>query len=256
METHREVAHTMGLPISLVLRGRYAGTARGRSAWADAMAELRWVDLTFSTWRDDSWVSRLARGEVHLEECPPEVAEVLTIGLDAEMASGGAFSCLLPGPDGERRLDPTGVVKGWAVDRAARHLACLDDTDWVLSAGGDLLAHAADDRPAWRVGVEDPADPGRLLAVVPVHRGAVATSGTAHRGAHLWDARTGRTAAGLRQVSVVASTATVADVDATAAFALGAEGADWLAGRGRYAVVVDADGAAEVVGGAVLARGA
>lgn len=256
--TSRRVAHTMGMPISFALRGRCADGPRADRAWADAMADLRWVDLTFSTWRADSWVSRLGRGEVELADCPAEIAEVLALGAAAERESGGAFSCTLPGPDGAPRLDPTGVVKGWAIDLAARHLRELPDTAWCLSAGGDLLAHADDDQPAWRVGIEDPADAGRLLAVVPLRRGAVATSGTSHRGAHLVDARTGRTAGGLVQVSVVADDAVTADVDATAAYALGAEGTGWLADRGRAAVVVRPDSRAEVVdpGLVSLSRGA
>lgn len=246
----REVAHTMGMPISLVLRGRWADTPRGQAAWADAMADLRWVDLTFSTYRSDSWVSRLARQEVALDDCPPEVGQVLALGARAEQDSAGAFSCWLPDPDGRPRLDPTGVVKGWAIDLAARHLATLDDTDWCLSAGGDLRAHADEDRPAWRIGIEHPTHPDRVLAVVPVHRGAVATSGTSHRGAHLVDARTGAAPAWMRQVSVVAPTAVEADIDATAAYALGADGAAWLRARGRYAVVVPAEGDTHVVGAA------
>ena len=88
-------------------------------------------------------------------------------------------------------LDPSGVVKGWAVERAAA-TSSAGDTDFCLSAGGDLVCRTADPSAAWRIGIEDPHDPSRVIAVVPVRTGAVATSGTAHRGDHLVDARTGR----------------------------------------------------------------
>ena len=91
----------------------------------------------------------------------------------------------------------------------------------------------------------DPADPSRVLAVVPVRAGGVATSGTAHRGAHVRDARTGRAPVGLRSVTVVAATLTWADLDATSAFALGPDALAWLRTRpGRTGLVVAADGRA------------
>lgn len=239
----------MGMPVSLALRGRHAGTPTGEVAWAEAVAELRWVELVFSTYRPDSYVSRLARGELGVAECPPEVAEVIALGEQAERESGGAFSCWL-GVDGSRRLDPTGVVKGWAVDRAAKALESLPDTDFALSAGGDLLCRTLDPQSApWQIGIEDPRDPRRILAKVPVRTGAVATSGTVHRGQHLLDARTGLPPQGVASVTVLASTLTWADIDATAAFALGAAGPDWLRRRpGRRGLVVHTDGRTELIG--------
>jgi thiamine biosynthesis lipoprotein len=203
----------------------------------------------FSTYRDDSHVSRLRRGEIGPEDCPAEVAEVLALGEAAERQSAGAFSVWLPGPDGRPVLDPSGVVKGWATERAADHLRALPETDFCLSAGGDMTCATADpDGRPWRIGVEDPADPRRVLAVLPVLSGAVATSGTAHRGEHLVDARTGRAPAGVASVSVVAGSLTWADIDATAAYAHGPEAAHWLEARpGRSGLVVWADGTTTVV---------
>jgi len=164
---------------------------------------------------------------------------VLAIGAAAERSSGGAFAVRRGGV-----LDPSGVVKGWAAERAAAALEALPDTDFCLSAGGDITCRTADPaaRP-WRIGIEDPWDPTKLVAVVPLRTGAVATSGSAHRGAHIVDARTGRAPGGLVSVTVIGRSLTVVDVDATAAFALGADGERWLAGRGhRAAFVVRADG--------------
>jgi len=209
----------------------------------------------FSTYRDDSHVSRLGRGEITLDECPAAVREVLDLAERARRESDGAFDVRRAGPDGARVLDPSGVVKGWAVQRASRHLRALDDTDFCLSAGGDMLCHvAADSRPDWQIGVEDPRDPSRVLAVVPVRHGAVATSGHAHRGRHVVDARTGEPPAGVASVTVVAPDLTWADIDATAAYAQGEQAAEWLRTRpGRVGLVVWTDGSTEVVGHAVPA---
>ena len=248
--TFRRVEQVMGMPISVALRGRHAHTVAGADAWAAVVAELRQVDAVFSTYRADSVVNRLDRGELTLADCPAEVAEVLALGSQAEHESDGAFSVVLPDADGRRRLDPSGVVKGWAVERAARLLSALADTDHCLSAGGDLVCHVADpDRPGWRIGIEDPHDPTSLVAVVPVRSGAVATSGTRHRGEHLLDARTGRPATGVASVTVIDPSLTWADIDATAAYAQGPAAADWLRTRGRTALVVWPDGSTTLLDG-------
>jgi len=245
----------MGLPFSLHLRagtGSGGGTGRGPEpadpevdAAVDAVwAQLRWADRVFSTYRADSVISRLGRGEITLADCPPEVAEVLALGEAAERDSGGAFAVRRGGV-----LDPSGVVKGWAAERAAANLAALPGTDFCLSAGGDVICRTVDPTgPPWRIGIEDPHDPSRLIAVVPVHTGAVATSGTARRGAHILDARTGRPPTGVASVTVIGPSLTAADIDATAAFALGPDAVRWLRSRGHTALVVQTDGTTTVVG--------
>jgi FAD:protein FMN transferase len=240
----RYVDHVMGMPISLALRGRHTDDDDARAAWGQTMTVLRAVDRLFSTYRADSAVSRFGRGEIELGECPDEVAEVIALGLVAERDSGGAFAVWRPGADGVPVFDPSGVVKGWAVERAAAALRQLPGTDFCLSAGGDLVCRTVDpDGRGWRIGIEDPHDPRRVVAVVPVRDGAVATSGAAHRGQHVVDARTGRPPIGVASVTVVATSLTDADIDATAAYAQGQDAARWLAGRpGRTGLVVWSDG--------------
>ena len=139
----RRVEHLMGMPVSVALRGRHADTSTGRQAWQAVTEQLREVDRIFSTYRADSVIRRLGRGELTLDQCPPEVADVLELGREAEQQSGGAFSTTLPDEDGRGRLDPSGVVKGWATERASQFLLDLDDTDFCLSAGGDVVCHTA-----------------------------------------------------------------------------------------------------------------
>jgi FAD:protein FMN transferase len=232
----RRVEHVMGMPISLALRGRHTQDTAADAAWADVLASLRDADRVFSTYRADSAVSAIRRGELAVADAAADVREVLAIGARAERASDGAFSVWRP------ELDPSAVVKGWAVQRASAFLRALPATDFCLSAGGDMVCVATDGDP-WRIGIEDPHDPGRILAVVPVRDGAVATSGTAHRGAHLVDARSGRAPVAVAQVTVIASSLTSADVDATAAYVLDLQAALWLGRRiGRTGLVVWADG--------------
>ncbi|MBA8947297.1 thiamine biosynthesis lipoprotein [Streptomyces calvus] len=223
----RHAEETMGTVFSFDVRG--GEPAAVRAALQAAVAELHRVDEVFSTYRDDSQVSRLARGELTLGECDPEVAEVLELAAEAERVSDGWFS-----PRYRGRLDPTGIVKGWAAERAARRIAGAGAAGVSVNGGGDvqLLGVPGADRP-WRVGVSDPLRPGALAAVVSAAGAAelaVATSGTVERGEHIVDPRTGRSAVtDLVAVTVVAPRLTWADCWATAAFAMGSRGAlGWL----------------------------
>jgi thiamine biosynthesis lipoprotein len=249
--TRRRVEQVMGMPVSLALRGAHTTSPRADEAWAAVLADLDEVDRVFSTYRGDSCISRLGRGEITVEDCPAAVAEVLALGHRAEVESQGAFSIMLPDGRGGRRLDPSGVVKGWAVQRAATHLAALPDTDFCLSAGGDMVCHVTDpDRPDWRIGIEDPLDVTRVIAVIPIRTGAVATSGAARRGSHIMDPRSGRAAAGPASVTVVATDLTCADIDATAAYVLGPQAVEWLGTRRLLsALVVWSDGSTSTVDG-------
>ncbi|WP_329000505.1 FAD:protein FMN transferase [Kribbella sp. NBC_00709] len=243
--TTRYVEHVMGMPISLALRGRHADDDRAAEAWGSALDSLRDADRIFSTYRRDSYISRLNRGELTVADCPSGVAEVLALGEQARRESRGAFDV--------RRtsgLDPSGVVKGWAVERAARAFDRLEGTDYCLSAGGDMTCRVSGTASdAWRIGIEDPHAPDRVVAVVPIRNGAIATSGLHRRGDHITDARTGTTPSALASVTVVHRSLTQADIDATAAFALGADGLAWLQSRpGRTGLVVLVDGTRQVFG--------
>ena len=219
-----EVRDIMGMPIGIDLADADGVDVEPAFAW------LRHVDATFSTYRDDSDVSRLARGELTIDECRPEVDEVLTRCLALERATGGFFSARPAG-----RLDPSGYVKGWAVQGAADRLAAAGATSFCINAGGDVVARG---RPApdrlWRVGVRHPEALDELAAVLAVEDLGVATSGEYERGAHILDPHTARPPAGLLSVTIVGPDLATADAYATAAFAMGADGPAWTASLEGY----------------------
>jgi FAD:protein FMN transferase len=230
----RHVEHCMGTVFSIDVRAPGVDGA----AVARVVEFLHWVDETFSTYRPESAVSRLRRGEVALRDCPPEVAEVLDRCRELSVETDGYFDCRAGGV-----LDPSGFVKGWAIERASDLLAVAGSVNHCVNGGGDVqcTGQPAPGRP-WRVGIADPSDPRRLVATVTGDRLAVATSGTAQRGAHIVDPRTGATPTAFRSVTVVGTSLALVDAYATAAFAAGADAPRWLRGRGLRALLVDADG--------------
>ncbi|MEV4002575.1 FAD:protein FMN transferase [Actinomadura sp. NPDC049753] len=221
----RHVEHAMGTVFSFDIRMPRSPSIA--AALAQAVAWLHHVDRVFSPYRPDSQVTRLADGRAGLGECDPEVAEVLRLGAEFERATGGAFTCE---PGG--RLDPSGVVKGWAIERASTILHDAGAHDHCVNGGGDVQARGeAGPGEPWRIGIADPGDRGRLIAAVSGNDIAVATSGTAERGRHILDPRTGRPAAGLVSVTLVGRHLTDVDALATAAFAMGDAARAWLEAR-------------------------
>ena len=151
----------MGMPISLALRGRHADDDAGaRRLGGSVMAVLREVDVVFSTYRPTPSSPGSAGARSPWTTAHRRWPRCWRWARLAERESGGAFERPAPGPDGAVVLDPSGVVKGWAVERGGRHLRALAGTDFCLSAGGDLVCRTLDpDGPPWRIGIEDPHDP-------------------------------------------------------------------------------------------------
>lgn len=162
----------------------------------------------------------------------------------AKDRTDGFFDAHRPGPDGVLRFDPAGLVKGWAVERAAVKLRALAGRDFCLNAGGDIILGGQD---PWTVGIENPAVPQTLIATLTVTTGAVATSGRAHRGAHILVPQTGVPAAALLAATVTGPSLTWADVYATAAVAMGRNALRWLAGLPGHAGLIVKPGGVALV---------
>lgn len=202
----------MGLPVSLLARGSDVADLADLDV-APVYAFLRHVDDVFSLWRDDSVLSR--------GESTAEIDDIRTRCAAWVDATGGLFDPVRP--DGT--WDPAGLVKGWAAERAFELL--LEGPEWCLNAGGDVLVRGVE---PFAIGIADPQDPQAVSAVVRISEGAVATSGTAARGAHLYDPWTGTAAASeWLSVSVRGPSLESADVLATAAFVAGDAWPDLLA---------------------------
>ena len=194
------------------------------------------VDEVFSTWRDDSEISRLGRGEIRLDDASADLRTVLTLCDRVFDESRGAFDIRFAADsrvearDGFAPIDASGLVKGWALDRAAEMLQRAGVRNFTINAGGDVVTRG---RPApddvWRVGIQHPWDREHVAAVVGGTDLAVATSGRYERGEHVIDPRTGRPPRGLMAVTVIGEELALADGYATAAVVMGATGMEWLA---------------------------
>jgi FAD:protein FMN transferase len=236
---HR-VEHLMGMAVSLDLAGDLPRPVLRRLA-EEVFAWLRLVDARFSTFKRGSEVCRLDRGELRLAGCSQDVRAVLERCGELWRETGGYFDVYATG-----RLDPSGYVKGWAVQVASDRLVAAGAVDHCLNAGGDVRVRGcpAPGRP-WRIGIRHPWQPLRVTSVVCGTDLAVATSGTYERGCHVVDPHRGVPATQLRSVTVTGPDLGTADAYATAALAMGVAGLDWLGGLdGHESAAVTADGRA------------
>jgi thiamine biosynthesis lipoprotein len=256
----RRVEQIMGTAISLDVRDASVSPA----ALDEVFAYLREVDRRFSPYKPDSEVSRLIRGDLEETDASSDLRAILSLCDQVRRTSEGYFDIRAHRPDG--RPDPTGLVKGWALEKASLILEAAGARNYCINGGGDIVAggEPAGGEPAsngaaavepsnsgaavgqaWRVGIRHPSIPDRLAAVLAIRDRAVATSGAYERGEHIRNPLTGRVPEGLLSVTIVGPSLTLADAYATAAFAMGSSGLAWVAALSGFAgcgVTTDRDG--------------
>ncbi|NTV38578.1 MAG: FAD:protein FMN transferase [Demequinaceae bacterium] len=205
----------MGMPFLIEIHAPESDTAAA-AAVRQFHAALRRADDVFSLFKDDSELSRLNRGELTVDECDPEMLQILQSCEWYRGATLGGFDARLAD-----RLDPSGIVKGWAVAKGAAAFDRVGASAWMVGASGDILVSGEGQK--WRVGIADPrvkGDPTGTPVIDVVTLGgpfrALATSGSAQHGDHIWDPTTGQGARHYLQVSVVADDLVNADAWATA----------------------------------------
>jgi thiamine biosynthesis lipoprotein len=240
----RHVEHVMGVPVMFDICDPVAGTP----ALKAAVEWLHWVDATFSTYRRESEISRLNHGELVVADLHPAVAAVLDRCAELKRETDGFFDIEAPyrwgsgagapeaGRGGPGSVEPSGLVKGWAVAGVVRILRERGLSNFLVNASGDIYAAGHPDGDhAWRVGIQHPRLPAEVALTLALRDAAVATSGTQARGEHIADPFDAGAPSGLLAVTVTGQDIATADAYATAAFAMGAERASsWCARLNGY----------------------
>jgi thiamine biosynthesis lipoprotein len=225
----------MGMPITVCIQDDHGGPADIAAVYALFDA----IDRRFSPYRADSEVSRLNAGVLCRDEVSAELASILARCAQTKAETGGYFD-----PERDGRLDPSGLVKGWAIERASDLLASRGLGNYVVDAGGDVRAVGRNGAgQPWRVGIRNPFNRDEIIKVLEVEDGGVATSGTAVRGSHIYNPwQPGPLAGDIVSLTVVGPTIYDADRFATAAFAMGRGSVAFIAerpGLDAYAVTAD-----------------
>jgi thiamine biosynthesis lipoprotein len=186
------------------------------------------VDEVFSTYKSTSVISQLRRKEIDIDECADEVREVWNrCGVARDITQGAFDPWAVAGG-----FDPSGLVKGWAADRCCEILQAHGAQHIQINAAGDLSLRGghfdgAEINP-WTIGVVNPENTEEIVQVFNIMDGAIATSGTYERGAHIIDPHTRLIAIGAKSATVIGPDGAFADALATALMVDGRDGSVWF----------------------------
>lgn len=193
-----------------------------------AFARLRQIDNKFSTYKPDSEVSKYIKDEINEADLSKELRNIIRACRAAQKKTDGYFSAWAAGA-----FDPSGYVKGWAIAEAGEIIEKQGYKTYCISAGGDILA-ASDSDKVWNIGIQDPTDKLKILNTLSISNGAVATSGNYERGKHIINPKNKQPADELLSVTISGPDIIWADVLATAVFAMGRPGQEFMKSQPDY----------------------
>jgi len=227
----------MGMPITLEVVDEHVTGADFR----DIFAFFRKVDQKFSPYKKSSEVSKINRKEITVDKYSPEMVEILRLSGEIKKKTHGYFDVYHNG-----YLDPSGIVKGWAIQKAAEIVRLRGFRNFFIDAGGDIQVDGMKNGKKWRVGIKNPFNTDEVIKIVHLSNEAIATSGTYIRGDHIYNPlKKNKQMVEIVSLSVLSKTILEADLLATAAFAMGRKGIEFINSyRGADGYMIDNKGIA------------
>lgn len=206
---------------------------------------FKYVDSKFSPYKKDSEVSKINRGEIRQSQYSEGMRTIIKLAEKTKNETEGYFDIWHDG-----QMDPSGIVKGWAIYTAARILDIEGYGNYYIDAGGDIQAKGLNKRlKPWKVGIKSPFNKAEIVKVLKITNGGVATSGTYERGEHIYNPK-GKMGDDVRSLTVVGPDVYEADRFATAAFAMGRVGINFIEGKfGLEGYMIGSDGVATFTSG-------
>ncbi len=191
----------------------------------DVYAYLGYVDRKFSTFKDDSEISRINKGELRLEEASEDMQGIFRLAEETRLETNGYFDIRR-----DHLIDPSGIVKGWAIYQAAGLVEQAGFRNYYIYAGGDIQISGKNEAGRdWQVGIQNPFNPAEMVKVLALQDCGVATSGTYARGPHIYNPKDpDQPIQEIVSLTVIGPNVYEADRFATAAFAMGAMGIQFI----------------------------
>lgn len=217
----KQTADIMGMPVTVVL----VDTGAKSEDVEEVFAYLHSVDEQFSPYKKNSDVSQLNEGLLARHAISRMFENILALSEKTKKETDGYFD--IRKKDG--RIDPSGLVKGYAIHEAANLLRKKGYNNFYIEIAGDIeVAGSNQVKEPWQVGIENPFNRQEIIKVVYLQDKGIATSGTYIRGQHIYDPVTKKDADEIASISVIASNVYEADRFATAVFAMGEKGIIFL----------------------------
>jgi thiamine biosynthesis lipoprotein len=204
------------------------------------------VDDTFSTYKATSEISKINRGDLLAAQYSENMKSILALSEQTKKDTHGYFDIQRDGI-----YDPSGIVKGWAVQNAANMLRAWGFRNFYIDAGGDIQLSGNKDGNPWRIGIRNPFNRTEHVKVLALTNRGIATSGTAIRGQHIYNPYNRNTLLlDIVSITVIGPNIYEADRFATAAFAMGKRGIQYIEKlRGFEGYMIDAHARATYTSG-------
>jgi len=228
----------MGMPITVEI----ADAPVTDEAFNAVFDYFQYVDEKFSTYKETSEIMQINRQELSLEDASDDMKLIFALADQTYHETYGYFDIRHKG-----MIDPSGVVKGWAIYNAAVLLQHMGYHNFYVDAGGDVQAVGKNNQGRyWRVGIRNPFNAHEIVKIVSVTNCGVATSGTYIRGQHIYDPKNGAdTIDDILSLTVIGPNIYEADRFATAAFAMGKSGIAFIENLNDFeGYAIDANGVA------------
>lgn len=239
----QETQIIMGMPITIEIVDSMAARIMD-----EVFAYFMGVDQRFSTYKPESEITAFNQGLIASVQLSAEMQEVLTLAEQTKRETNGYFD--IRRADGT--LDPSGIVKGWAIRNAARLIEEHGVENYFVEAGGDIQSGG---RPAedqeWKFGIRNPFDESQIIKALAPRGKGIATSGTSARGQHIYNPhRMNNPIEDIVSLTVIGANVLEADRFATAAFAMGRAGIHFIEKTpGLEGYLVDTQGIATLTRG-------
>ncbi|MEO5635299.1 MAG: FAD:protein FMN transferase [Candidatus Paceibacterota bacterium] len=181
------------------------------------------INQRFSTYKSDSEISKINQGQIKEKDFSSGMKEILRLSQETKEATNGYFDILTR----EQKLDPSGIVKGWAIWKASQLLKENGYKNFLIDAGGDIQVEGVREGKPWEIGIRNPIVPSEIIKVLKIENQGVATSGNYVRGEHIYNPKTKnriRQKNNILSLTVIGPNIYDADRFATAAFAMGENG--------------------------------
>ncbi len=182
---------------------------------------LEYIDSKFSTYKEDSEIEKINRGELKPSLYSDDMIKVLDLCEKTKKDTFGYFDIKYKG-----RIDPSGIVKGFAIHESANMIKNKGYKNFYINIAGDIeVCGKNSENNNWIIGIENPFKRGDVIKKVSISNKGIATSGNYIRGDHIWNKNKDSK---IVSVSIIAKDVYEADRFATAAFAMGESGIDFI----------------------------
>lgn len=194
-----------------------------RKVFNEVFSYFREVDRRFSTYKKNSEISKINRGKLKKKDYSQDMRQIFKLAAQTKKATGGYFDIERNG-----KIDPSGIVKGWAIFNAAKIIRKYGFGNFYIEAGGDIEVSGLKNKMKWRVGIRNPFNVKQIVKILEVSNLGVATSGNYERGVHIYNPKTHRLADEIASITIIGPNILEADRFATAAFAMGEKGIEFI----------------------------